>query len=95
MKYYFIIVFENKDNNGNTIGYSINQESVDLNFYLYAEKGFLKSIADILGKTEDSQKYEVEAKNVGEYIRNNMFDKETSFFYDLQINNDGSEKNIS
>lgn len=79
-------VFENKDNNGNTVGYSINQESVDLNSYLYAEKGFLKSIADILGKTEDSQKYEVEAKNVGEYIRNNMFDKETGFFYDLQIN---------
>lgn len=87
-------VFENKDNNGNTVGYSINQESVDLNSYLYAEKGFLKSIADILGKTEDSQKYEVEAKNVGEYIRNNMFDKETGFFYDLQINEDGSEKKL-
>ncbi|XZM35073.1 MGH1-like glycoside hydrolase domain-containing protein (plasmid) [Clostridium perfringens] len=87
-------VFENKDNNGNIVGYSINQESVDLNSYLYAEKGFLKSMADILGKTEDSQKYEVEAKNVGEYIRNNMFDKETGFFYDLQINEDGSEKNL-
>ena len=87
-------VFENKDNNGNTVGYSINQESVDLNSYLYAEKGFLKSIADILGKTEDSQKYEVEAKNVGEYIRNNMFDKETGFFYDLQITEDGSEKKL-
>lgn len=87
-------VFENKDNSGNTVGYSINQESVDLNSYLYAEKGFLKSMADILGKTEDSQKYEVEAKNVGEYIRNNMFDKETGFFYDLQINEDGSEKKL-
>ncbi|WP_300350688.1 trehalase family glycosidase [Clostridium sp.] len=87
-------VFENKDNNGNTIGYSINQESVDLNSYLYAEKGFLKSIADVLGKTEDSKKYELEAKNVGEYIRNNMFDKETGFFYDLQINEDGSEKKL-
>lgn len=87
-------VFENKDNNGNKVGYSINQESVDLNSYLYAEKGFLKSMADILGKTEDSQKYEVEAKNVGEYIRNNMFDKETGFFYDLQINEDGSEKKL-
>ena len=87
-------VFENKDNNGNTVGYSINQESVDLNSYLYAEKGFLKSMADILGKTEDSKKYEVEAKNVGEYIRNNMFDKETGFFYDLQINEDGSEKKL-
>ena len=87
-------VFENKDNNGQTIGYSINQESVDLNSYLYAEKGFLKSMADVLGKEEDSKKYEEEAKEVGEYIRDNMFDKETGFFYDLQINEDGSEKKL-
>ena len=87
-------VFENKDNTGKTIGYSINQESVDLNSYLYAEKGFLKSIADVLGKNEDSKKYEEEAKNIRQYIRENMFDKETGFFYDLQINENGSEKKI-
>ena len=32
--------------------YSFNQESVDLNAYLYAEKKHLASLADILGKKE-------------------------------------------
>lgn len=87
-------VFENKDKNGNIIGYSINQESVDLNAYLYAEKGFLKSMADILGYKDDSKNFEQDAKKVSEYVNKNMFDKETGFFYDLQINEDGSEKKL-
>lgn len=89
-----IDVFENKDENGTLLGYSINQESVDLNSYLYAEKGFLKSMAEVLGNTEDAKKYEEEANHVRDYISENMFDEETGFFYDLQINNDGSEKKI-
>ena len=40
----------------------INQESVDLNSYLYAEKGFLKSMADVLGEKDDAKKYSKEAK---------------------------------
>ena len=44
-------------------------------------------MADILGKTEDSQKYEIEAKNVGEYIRNNMFDKDNKFRFIINKNN--------
>ncbi|ELC8443965.1 LPXTG cell wall anchor domain-containing protein [Clostridium perfringens] len=87
-------VFENKDENGQTIGYSINQESVDLNSYLYAEKGFLKSIAEELGMNEDANKYETEANKVREYVSENMFDEETGFFYDLQISEDGTEKKI-
>ena len=35
-----IKVFENKNSKGEVVGYSINQESVDLNSYLYAEKYF-------------------------------------------------------
>jgi putative isomerase len=87
-------VFENKDDQGKLLGYSINQESVDLNAYLYAEKGFLKSIAEILGNTVDANKYEKEAEYVREYVRANMFDKETGFFYDLQINADGPKKKL-
>ena len=87
-------VFENKDENGNLVGYSINQESVDLNAYLYAEKGFLKSMAEALGNTEDAKKYTEEAEYVREYVSDNMFDEETGFFYDLQINEDGSEKKL-
>ena len=87
-------VFENKNAEGETIGYSINQESADLNSYLYAEKAFLKSIAQELGNTADATKYEEEAKKVREYVNEHMFDEETGFFYDLQISEDGSEKKV-
>lgn len=87
-------VFENRDKNGKVVGYSINQESVDLNAYLYAEKGFLKSIATELGKTEDAKKYEEEAVHVRDYINTKMFDDATGFYYDLQTSQDGSEKKL-
>lgn len=87
-------VFKNKDASGKVIGYSINQESVDLNAYLYAEKGFLKSIAEELGYSEDAKKYEAEAKKAADYINSNMYDEETGFYYDLQTTQDGSEKKL-
>ncbi|MEW8994539.1 trehalase family glycosidase [Clostridium sp.] len=87
-------VFENKDDKGKILGYSINQESVDLNSYLYAEKGFLKSMAKVLENTVDANKYEKEAEYVRKYVRDNMFDKETGFFYDLQISSDDFQKKL-
>lgn len=89
-----VLVYENKNEQGELVGYSINQESVDLNAYLYAEKGFLKSMADILGYTEDSQKYEEEADKLLNYVNENMYDEETGFYYDLQTNEDGSVKKL-
>ena len=89
-----VLVYENKNAEGEVVGYSLNQESVDLNAMLYAEKGFLKSIAEELGKTEDAAKYEEEAAVLADYINTNMWDEETGFYYDLQINEDGSEKKI-
>ncbi len=87
-------VFENTDKQGKVVGYSINQESVDLNAMLYAEKAFLKSIALEIGKTEDAKKYESEAKVLAEYINKNMWDEKTGFYYDLQISKDGSQKKL-
>lgn len=87
-------VFENKDSSGQVISYSINQESVDLNAYLYAEKGFLKSMAELLGKTEDVCRWEREAKFVRDYINTYMFDEQTGYYYDLQISLDGLSKRL-
>lgn len=87
-------VFENKNKDGKVIGYSINQESVDLNAYLYAEDGFLKSMAEVLGEEEDAEKYAKQAEHIKKYVDDNMFDKETGYFYDLQINNDGTKKRL-
>ena len=89
-----IEVLQNRDKDGRLLGYSINQESVDLNSYLYAEKCFLKSMAEVLGEINDAKGYDKEAEYVKNYIRENMFHEETGFFYDLQINEDGSKKKL-
>ncbi|MBZ9685623.1 hypothetical protein G9F72_004555 [Clostridium estertheticum] len=82
---YGVEVLQNKDKNGKVIGYSINQESVDLNSYLYAEKNYLTRMAEVLNIDEDKQKYEKESTYVKNFIQKNMFDKETGFFYDIDI----------
>ena len=87
-------VFPVRNSDNEIVGYSINQESVDLNSYLYAEKAFLMSMAEELGYDEDVAKYEKEAEYVRDYINTNMYDEETGFYYDLQTNEDGSEKKL-
>ncbi|MGL5330909.1 MAG: alpha-glucosidase, partial [Peptostreptococcaceae bacterium] len=87
-------VFENKDENGEVVGYSINQESVDLNAYLYAEKMFLADMSDELNKKNDEKKFKQEAKELQEYISENMFDEETGYFYDLQIDPKDNTKDM-
>ncbi|WP_337969948.1 alpha-glucosidase [Virgibacillus salexigens] len=86
-------VFENK-RDGEVVGYSINQESVDLNSYLYAEKGFLKLMAAELDRNEDEKTLSKDASKLKMYIQENMYDKESGYFYDLQINDDGSETKL-
>lgn len=86
-------VFENKNKDGEVIGYSINQESVDLNAYLYAEKMFLADMADELNLKKDEERFKKEAKELKKYISENMFDEETGYFYDLQIDSEDSSKN--
>lgn len=89
-----IEVYTVRNNQHAPIGYVINQESVDLNAYLYAEKGFLKSMAEELGYQNDVVKYTQEAQYIQEYINDRMYDEETGFYYDVQTNEDGSEKKL-
>lgn len=89
-----ILIYTVRDEAKKPIGYVINQESVDLNAYLYAEKGFLKSMAEELGYDSDAEKYTKEAKQLQKYINENMYDEETGFYYDVQTNEDGSVKKL-
>ncbi|MFR8980443.1 alpha-glucosidase [Catenibacterium sp.] len=89
-----VLIYTVRDDNKKPVGYVINQESVDLNSYLYAEKGFLKSMADVLGKKDDAKKYTKEAKKVADYINTKMYDEKTGYYYDLQTNEDGSTKTL-
>lgn len=87
-----VVVFENKDEFGKLLGYSINQESVDLNSYLYAEKLFLSYMAKELGLNDDEDRFVNESKNIKKYISENMYDKQSGYFYDLQIDKNGNNK---
>ena len=65
--------------------WSMNQENICLNSFLYKEKRVLAEIATILGKTEIADQLTKEADRVKEFIQTKMFDPETGFFYDTRI----------
>ncbi|MGS0681076.1 MGH1-like glycoside hydrolase domain-containing protein [Shewanella sp. 125m-7] len=75
---------------GQLVGYSVSQESVDLNAYLYAEKRFLQQMADVLSNGEQ-QKWDVEAARLAKQIQMNMYDPESGFFYDIRYAVTGTE----
>lgn len=65
--------------------WSMNQENICLNSFLYKEKTLLAEMATILGKKDLAEKLTKEAENVKEFIQKKMFDSETGFFYDTRI----------
>ncbi|MGH8879258.1 MAG: MGH1-like glycoside hydrolase domain-containing protein, partial [Stackebrandtia sp.] len=77
-------VLENTDGD-TTVGYSINQESVDLNSYLYAEKRELADMARELGKHDEAADFDSQAKGVREFVRDEMYDPKTGMFYDVDV----------
>ena len=58
--------------------WSLNQESVELNFYLAYEEIILKKFAQILNET-----FEVTSKSID--IADHFYDKDDKFFYDKRI----------
>ena len=70
--------------NGNG-GWSMNQESVDLNAYLYEEKVFLSKIAEVLGLSDDVTKFQTEAEALKQQIQSSFYDATNGFFYDKKI----------
>ena len=65
--------------------WSLSQESVDLNSYLFAEKGYLAELAEVLGKSQEAEALRSEAEALGGLIRSDMFDEETGYFYDITL----------
>jgi len=70
-------------NNKNS--WSMNQESVDLNSYLFAEKNYLKNMATILGEDVDVKKYISEAAYLKKQIQSLMYDPSDGYFYDIKL----------
>jgi putative isomerase len=67
--------------------WSMNQESVDLNSYLYLEKLALANLAKALGK--EHRHWLEGAEKLAGRIRKDFYEEESGWFYDININ-DGS-----
>jgi len=64
--------------------YSLDQESVDLNAYLYAEKLFLAELSEALNLDDDSQ-YKTEAETLKAKIQSQFYDEQDNWFYDTNL----------
>ncbi|ACU70947.1 glycoside hydrolase family 37 [Catenulispora acidiphila DSM 44928] len=78
-------VVDNTDAAGNVVGYSLTQESVDLNSYLAAEDGILAQMAARLGHPTDAARYRASQKTVTTAIQQKMYDPTTGWFYDASL----------
>ena len=70
--------------NGPT-AFSLNQESVDLNAYLYLEKMLLSELATSLGLEVDAEDFSNQASILKEKINNQFFDVNDGWYYDTDI----------
>ncbi|MBD3588514.1 hypothetical protein HC965_03945 [Bacteroides sp. GM023] len=65
--------------------YSFDQESIELNSYLCAEKFYLAFMLDEVGDKETAAKYRKEGNELKKNIQEKFFDKETGYFYDRKL----------
>ncbi|UNY99807.1 trehalase [Zhouia spongiae] len=65
--------------------YSLNQESVDLNAYLYAEKLYLAALANVLHNETDKKDFEDDAQQLKDRIQHQFYSEEDGWFYDTSL----------
>ena len=71
-------------NRGDSI-FSLNQESVDLNAYLYMEKTLILKMAKLIKDSTIISQFENEATKLKAKIQNQFYDAQTGWFYDTSI----------
>jgi len=79
--------YANKDRHGQLIGFSINQESVELNTYLAQEKQLLAKMATLLRKPKLAQQMRRQATQLITRVNQCFFDQASGFYYDRQTTN--------
>ncbi|MDP5145237.1 alpha-glucosidase [Shewanella sp. ULN5] len=82
-----VLFYENRDASGALLGFSINQESVELNTYLAHEKTLLANMAELLQQTKLAQHYREAAKVLAARINQCFYDDDSGFYYDREILN--------
>lgn len=65
--------------------YSFDQESIELNSYLCAEKFYLAYMLEEIGDKEQAARLRKEGKKLKTMIQEKFFDAETGFFYDRKL----------
>lgn len=65
--------------------YSFDQESIELNSYLCAEKFYLAFMLDEIGDTQQANKFREEGKILKKMIQEKFYDKESGYFYDRKL----------
>ena len=65
--------------------WSLNQESVDLNSYLYMEKVELASMAALIGRPAVAQQLQQEASKLRTQIQQVFFDQTSGYFFDVRL----------
>ncbi len=73
----------------NDHAWSLNQESVDLNAYLYAEKLYLGKLAGAMGEVQEEAEWNNGAKELSVLINKHFFDTGKGFYYDQLFSNQG------
>ncbi|MFI7007805.1 MGH1-like glycoside hydrolase domain-containing protein [Streptomyces sp. NPDC050145] len=78
-------VVANHAADGTLLGYSLDQESVDLNAYLAQDQEYLARIADALGRGADAERWRTRAAATHEAVRTKMFDPSDGWFHDIGL----------
>lgn len=73
----------------NDHAWSLNQESVDLNAYLYREKLYLAEIAAAIGKKKEALKWKKEAASLKPRINQAFYDAASGYYYDKRMGQAG------
>ncbi|MEV5977564.1 trehalase family glycosidase [Streptomyces sp. NPDC052114] len=78
-------VVANRAADGTLLGYSLTQESVDLNAYLAQDQGYLARIAKALGKHADAARWQRRADATHAAVRATMYDAGDGWFHDTDL----------
>ena len=84
--------FENRDKAGGLLGFSINQESVELNSYLVLEKKLLAKMHGLVGNRTEKIKYQKQVAKLTQLVNLCFYDETTQFYYDRQITAEKSSR---
>ncbi|MFJ8952953.1 MGH1-like glycoside hydrolase domain-containing protein [Streptomyces sp. NPDC102381] len=78
-------VVANRAADGTLLGYSLDQESVDLNAYLAQDQAYLARIADAIGRPGEAAKWRKKADATNAAVRAKFYDPADGWFHDIAL----------